>query len=234
VAKEKKHKKKKCKQWPCSVFAPLFPAREGTPRTNYSGQNGPGFSGIGGGHASGGAGAPGSGPAPGGMVASIPPSRKKVIHEIRLALGSLFEGDTAMTADPAWKGYSAPSPALNMRQGGPQPSGAGFSPVAAGQGGRYDFQRSPGLGFRTEKAWRVWHGIVDILSRRPSLPIHAVMQAAMARAGVKFGDIDASEQRLLEMGVEWFLSDPKATQSKDSDGGGQSGFGAPQLNQVAT
>lgn len=242
----KKKKKKKKKKQPYSVFAPLWPAREGTPKTNYSSQNinSPGgyhpssgssvaYGGSAGGPGGGGGG-PGGGPAPGGMVASIPPSRRKVIHEIRKALGNISEAGSWQSAgDPAWKGYTAPSPAVVNRQGGPQPSGAGFSPVDPGQGGRYDFQRSPGLGFKSEKAWRVWHGIVDILTRRPSMPIHQVIQAAQARAGVKFGDIDAAEQRLLQMGIEWFLSDPRGTQSKDSSGGGQSGVGATQLGAGA-
>lgn len=225
-----KNKKKKTKRV-YSVFAPIFPSRFTTPKTDYSSSN------VNGNLPNPGAGN-GPGPVPyggGGMTMSvIPPSRRKVIHEIRKSLGMLSEGDMQMTNDPAWKGYSAPSAALTTRQGGPQPSGAGFQPVNPGQGGRYDFQRSPGIGFRTEKAWKIWWNIVDILNKRPTLPIHAVMQAAMARAGARFGDIDAGERRLLEMGIEWYLSDPQKTQSKDSDGGGQSGVGATQLNQVAT
>ncbi len=234
MSKEKKHKKKKTRAY--SVFAPVFPSQFRTPKTDYSSKNvngnlpnpgsgsGPGpvpYGGYSGG--------PGGGEGGSGMTMSIPPSRRRVIHEMRSVFGQISEGDTQMTADPAWKGYSAPSPALNVRQGGPQPAGAGFQPVAPGQGGRYDFQRSPGIGFRTEKAWKVWSGIVDILQKRPTLPIHAVMQAAMARAGAKFGDIDPSERRLLEMGIEWYLGDVK-NQPKDSDGGGQSGIGAAQLN----
>jgi hypothetical protein len=226
-----KHKKKKKKTDFYSVFAPVYPNVQGTPKTNYSSQNINGGGSHSGGSSGGMSMGMGGGGIAGGIHASvIPPSRRKVIHEIRQVLGYISEGETQMTNDPAWKGYSAPSPALTMRPGGPQPRGSGFSPVAPGQGGRYDFQRSPGLGFTTEKAWRTWAGIVDILGKRPNMPIHQLMQAAMARAGVKFGDIAPQEQRLLEMGIQWYLSDPRATQSATSSGGGQSGIGSDALN----
>lgn len=211
MAKKRKHKKRYS-----SVFAPLFPNRMGTPRSIPVG-NIPGAALDGGSAASLGATSPGIGDS------IIPPSRRRTLFEMRQVFSE--------AADPAWTGYSAPSPAISVRQGIPQPNGAGFQPVDAGQGGRYDFKKSPGLGFRSAKAWRVWGAILDILTKNPSLPIYTVLQGATARAGVKSGEIDSAEMRLIEMGIQWYLSDPsKFTNNKTSDGGGQSGIGATQLN----
>ena len=145
------------------------------------------------------------------------PTRARVMHELRLALGMLKEDESERYApDPGWRGYSMMNPlSVNMRQGGPTIGGPGFWPtVEPGQGGRYDFAKSPGLGFRSAIAWRVWQAIIEIIERDKTLSPPAIFQAATARVGVRYGQLDPSEARLLEMGIEWVLSDPGAVSSK--------------------
>lgn len=135
---------------------------------------------------------------------------------------------------PTWTGYGVPNMfQMLMKQSTPGVSGPGFQPVEPGQGGKYNFRSSPGLGFKTEAGWKVWNSALEILPKSNMMTPTMVLQAAMQRAGVKIGDIDTSESRLLEMGIEWYLSDPgKFPQPKDSDGGGQGGVPFNQFKLV--
>jgi hypothetical protein len=118
--------------------------------------------------------------------------------------------------DPQWAGFQVPMPGMvKMRQGGPSLSGPGFDqPADPLPGGVYDTQKSPGLGFRSEGAWRIWRAATEIMSREKTLPPMAILQAAMARAGVRMGELDPAEVRLVTMGIEWNLTDPKASPSR--------------------
>jgi hypothetical protein len=133
-------------------------------------------------------------------------------------------------AGPSWTGYGVPNIfQVYMKHDSPGVSGPGFQPVEPGQGGRYNFRQSPGLGFKTEAGWRVWNSVLEILPKAQLMSVTSILQAAMQRAGVKIGDVDTSECRLLEMGIEWYWSDPgKNPQPKDSTGGLPGGvpFGA--------
>lgn len=165
-----------------------------------------------------------------GTPKTTPDAPTKVESQVFCRANELTE-----TADPAWTGYGVPSMfSVLMKQGTSGITGSGFQPVDPGQGGRYDFKKSPGLGFRTEMAWKVWSACLEILPKAKMLMTTEILQAAMQRAGVKVGDIDTAETRLLEMGIEWYLSDPgKFPQPKDSQGGGQGGVGFNQWNTVA-
>jgi hypothetical protein len=107
----------------------------------------------------------------------------------------------------AMGGFSMPSfAAASMRAGGPVIGGPGFEYNGDGEGGKYDFKKSPGLGFRTEIAWRIWEKAMEVVSQDKTLPKHSVLLRAMAKAGVHRGQMDPAEFRLLEMGIEWYLS----------------------------
>jgi hypothetical protein len=107
----------------------------------------------------------------------------------------------------AMGGFSLPAfSAVPMRAGGPVIGGPGFQHDGNGEGGKYDFKKSPGLGFRTEMAWRVWEKAMEVIDREKNLPKHSIMLRAMAKAGVQRGQMDAAEYRLLEMGIEWYIS----------------------------
>ena len=206
-----KHKKRKRYPYYGSVFAPLFRLHSTTPRTTPDATS-PGTVTP---SATGGASPMGD---------SVKPSKRRVVHEMRM---SLREGGSA----PIWTGFGVPNAAMTlMKQSTPMVAGPGFQPVEPGQGGRYDFGTSPGLGFKTAAAWRVWQAALEILPRAPQLTIVATLQAAMQRAGVRFGEIDTAEMRLLEMGIEWYLSDPDKFKPKDSPGGLPGGVGITHAN----
>jgi hypothetical protein len=134
-------------------------------------------------------------------------------------------------AGPTWTGYGVPNVMMVlMKQCTPQVSGPGFQPVEPGQGGKYDFAKSPGLGFRTDAGWKVWKATMEIL-RKPSLDsVQDILRQAMQKSGVRMEDVDTSEMRLLEMGVEWYLSDPgRFPQPKDGEAGISGGVPAMQL-----
>jgi hypothetical protein len=117
----------------------------------------------------------------------------------------------------AMGGYQLPSfSAVPMRVGGPVIGGPGFQHDGNGEGGRYDFKKSPGLGFRTEMAWRVWEKSMEVMDKEPGLPRHSILLRALSKAGVHRGQIDPAEYRLLEMGIEWYLSDAGALGAQKS------------------
>ena len=244
------HKKKPCKKGDkrakCrrkrhryySPFAVIFPRRMGTPRSGSGDMNGDGDGGDGsnGNGSNGGAGNGGAG----GMSASkkeslrVRPSRARVLHEMKKSLGLLefasHDWGGSATVNPSWGGYSIPQLGMvKMRKGGPVIGGPGFTHNADGsedgKGGKYDLRKSPGLGFRTEYAWRVWEKALDVMADEPTLTKTQIMMQAMSRAGIMRGQIDASEARLVEMGIEWYLTDPGAVAAKR--GGGAFGGGKP-------
>lgn len=194
-----------------SVFPMLHPSRMGTPR------------------------AMGPGPGPAAAAQSMPasegilPSKRKVLHEMRRSLGLVeyFSNHSwSSSPNPAWGGYSVSNfGSVNMRKGGPTIGGAGFTHDAEFKGGKYDLKKSPGLAFRTESAWRIWDKAVEIIALNKTLPKHSVLLRAMAKAGVHRGQIDPSELRLIEMGIEWYLSDPSAM-STSRGGGANFGSGS--------
>lgn len=223
MAESKKRKKKRKQRRILSVFPILYPSRIGTPYTFRPGS----------GNDSGGSPnppppppPPGPGPGPGmGERTAIRPSRARVLHEMRRALGLTFgddkanEGGDAFPASPlveyfndapnvAMGGFSLPSfSAVPMRMGGPTIGGPGFQHDGNGEGGRYDFKKSPGLGFRTEMAWKVWEKAMLVMQKEKGLPRHSILLRALTKAGVHRGQLDPAEYRLLEMGIEWYLSD---------------------------
>lgn len=222
------------------AFPMLFPSRMGTPRTFAPGSATDGSAG-------GTTMSPPLSPAPMGDSVAIQPTRTRVMHELKKSLGLLeFFGASnagSTTPNPAWGGYSVPQLGMvKMRGGGPTIGGPGFTHNVDGEddgaGGVYDMRKSPGLGFRSESAWRVWDRILDIIDKDPALPKHSILLRAMGKAGINPGQIDAAEMRLIEMGIEWYLTDPGSLGAKRSGsmpGGGSrlggsgtlSGAGAP-------
>ena len=199
---------RKKKKWN-SVFPMLHPSRMGTPRAM-----GPG---------------PGPADAASAMPASegIRPSKNKVLHEMRRSMGLVeyFANHSwSSSPNPAWGGYSIPNfGSVKMRGGGPTIGGPGFYHDAEFKGGKYDLKKSPGLAFRTEPAWRIWDKALEIMSLHKGMPKHSVLLRAMAKAGVHRGQIDPSELRLIEMGIEWYLSDQGAIGTQR---GGGANFGS--------
>lgn len=143
-------------------------------------------------------------------------SRARILHEMRRSMGM---GATSNEPSPiaeyfddgpqvAWGGYSIPNWSMvAMRGGGPVIGGPGFYHDGHGEGGRYDFQKSPGLGFRTEQAWKIWDQALKLMKSEPNLTKESILMRAMAKSGVYRGAIDPAEIRLLEMGIDWYLSD---------------------------
>lgn len=224
----KKKKKARKPVYYGSVFAPVFPLHSTTPKTTPDkpppAPNGnPGM--------------PVAAPTGGPAECRIPASRYRVLHEMKMALYEFGTVGPTMGAGPTWTGYGVPNPMMvTLKQGGPQVNGPGFGQQAEpGQGGRYDFGKSPGLGFRTDAAWKIWKEALDVMLRNPILQTSSIIQAAMARSGVRYGQVDPTEMRLIEMGIEWYLSDPgKTPQPKDSSGGVAGGVGATQLSPAGT
>ena len=48
---------------------------------------------------------------------------------------------------------------------------------------------------------------MEVIDKEPGLPRHSILLRALSKAGVHRGQIDPAEYRLLEMGIEWYLSD---------------------------
>lgn len=208
--------RKKKKKWN-SVFPMLHPSKMGTPRT-FSPGSANGAIGL-----------------PSGAAEGIQPSKSKVLHEMKRSLGLVeyFSNHSWSSApNPAWGGYSVPTiGAVNMTKGGPTIGGPGFQYDPEFKGGKYDLKKSPGLGFRTEAAWRIWDKVMDLVVKHKTMPKQAILLRAMAKAGVHRGQIDPSEMRLLEMGIEWYMTDPGALSTQRGGeaalGGTSTGAGSP-------
>lgn len=198
MKKKKRHRKKRYHAKVKYGFPILYPSRMGTPFSFPAGSGNNSGEPMAGAES-----APASSPAPASESSNR--SRSNVLKRLRESLGLVeYMNDAPQVA---WGGYSAPSfAAVGMRQGGPVIGGPGFYYDGGGVGGRYDFQRSPGLGFRTEMAWRVWEKIMQVIDTYPNLPRQMILMRAMAKAGVHHGQMDPSEFRLLEMGIDWYLS----------------------------
>lgn len=214
---KKKRKKRKLRL----VFPIIYPNRIGTPTTYRPGDTNE----FGGGTSN----QQVTPPDPGPTESKLRPSRARVLHEMRKALGQASGSDRsnmggdAFKPSPlveyfnnapqvAWGGYSIPSfsAAVTTRGAGPFISGPGFQMDYKGDTGRYDFQKSPGLGFRTEQAWKIWEQALKIIDREPNLSKASILLRAMAKSGIHRGQIDPAEYRLLEMGIDWYLSDAGA------------------------
>jgi hypothetical protein len=229
-------KREKCRKKYKYAFPMLFPSKMGTPRTFRPGTADNGAGG----------GTPPPAPMPMGDSKSMGPTRLRVMHELKKSMGLLeffSNHNSSSTPNPAWGGYSVPQLGMvKMRGGGPTIGGPGFENNVDGEddgaGGIYDLRNSPGLGFRSESAWRVWGAVLDLIDKDPTLPKHSILLRAMAKAGVNPGQIDPAELRLVEMGVEWYLTDPGSLGAKRAGsslpgggktdrGGSLSGAGAP-------
>jgi len=210
------------------VFPMFYPSRMGTPRSYELGTaDGGGYGGGGGDGGNGGDG--------GGAGESIYTIGGKP------TLVEYFSSGSSSTPNPAWGGFSVPNfGQIQMRTGGPTIGGPGFQYNGHGEGGIYDFKKSPGLGFRTESAWRIWEKAMEIIDADKTLNKHHILLKAMAAANIHRGQLDPSELRLVEMGIEWYLSDPGSLAAKrtggsmppgsgghTSSGGFLSGAGAP-------
>ncbi len=196
------------------VFGPVYYDKMGTPRSSAlkgrtSGGDAPG--------------GPPSSDGPGGGGGEMTASREDVVSAMAQALGLVeFTGvnHTFQGSGVTWQGFSVANPlTLKMRQGGPTIGGPGFHNDPGPTGGVIDPKKSPGLGFRSEGAWRVWHSALAVMDKDKAIPKNQVFMAALARAGVRVGDLDPAESRLIEMGIEWSLSDPGSTSAKRGGGG---------------
>jgi hypothetical protein len=140
-----------------------------------------------------------------GETRAIKPSRARIIHEMKRSMGLVeYFGDAPQVGVG---GYSIPSfAAVSMRAGGPVIGGPGFQHDGHGEGGKFNFRKSPGLGFRTEQAWKVWEKAMDVIDQDKTLSISGILLRAMAKSGVHRGQMDPAEFRLLEMGIQWYMS----------------------------
>jgi len=242
----KRSKKKKKKRVYVAAFAPLlYRGTLGTPKAGHLGPYwGPGTAdgssgtASGGGTAGGDAGATGTSGGASLGASRAPSSRARVLHELKAAMGLLEFGGGAGSAGASanWQGYAVPNQlAVKIRTGGPTIGGPGFSNNGDERpsGGVYNPSQSPGLGFRTDGAWRVWKAALDVMSGDKTLPSGAILQAAFQRSGVKMPDLDPAEVRLLEMGVEWYLSDPVPYAAKRDSGFGPSGGSAASPDMIS-
>ena len=210
--RKRRAKQRKRRMYRYGAFAPMFYNNTGTPKS--SALSGQGYDGD----TAGG----GSAVADGGGGGEMTASRDDVLGRIAEAMGLVeFMGTnhTAGGSGVTWSGYSVANPLqLKMRQGGPTIGGPGFRSDTGPVGGVVDPVKSPGLGFRSESAWRVWKSALVIMSKDKIIPKNQVFMAALARSGVRVSDLDPAESRLLEMGIEWYLSDPGSTSAKRGDG----------------
>lgn len=202
MTESKAHKKRKKRRRILSVFPILYPSKIGTPYSYAPGSA----------NDSGGTPAAPPAPAPGpgmGERLNIKPSRVRVLHEMRRSLGLVEYFNDAPNVSMG--GYQLPSfSSVPMRVGGPAISGPGFQHDGNEKAGRYDFKKSPGLGFRTEMAWRVWEKAIEVMDKEKGMAKHSILLRAMSKAGIHRGQMDPAEYRLLEMGIEWYLSDAGA------------------------
>jgi len=197
----------KCRRKWNSVFPVLHPSKMGTPYTYRPGSANVSL------------GLPDSSvPAPAPAAEGIRPSKLKVLHEMRRSMGLVeyFANHSwSSSPNPSWGGYSVPSfGSVAMRKGGPTIGGPGFYSDPEFKGGVYDLKKSPGLAFRTEYAWRIWDKALEIMAMNKTMPKHSVLLNAMSKSGIHRGQMDPSELRLLEMGIEWYLSDQGSLAAK--------------------
>lgn len=219
---------KKCKKnrrkRPYSVFPVLYPGHMGTPKSGqpYSSQPEASTSAV------------VVSEEKKGEPTDCRPSRVRVIHEMKKSMG-LLEFGGATNPDPSWGGFSVPNlGTTQIRSDGPAITGPGFKPSSdVGKGGRYDFRKSPGLSFRTEMGWRIWDAALTIIDKDKTATKTQILMQAIQKAGVNRGQIDPAELRLLEMGIEWYLTSPGALASRRGagavvdTGGSFTGVGAP-------
>ena len=225
---KKGDKRAKCRRKKQSYYSPfpiLFPSSMGTPRTFTPG-SADGNGGEMGGGSNGGEMGGGEMGEEERVPLSVRPSRARVLHEMKKSLGLLENSPNA--PNPSWGGFSIPQFGMTkMRKGGPTIGGPGFTYNVDGEedgkGGIYDLRKSPGIGFRTEYAWRIWDAAIDVMMRDKTLTKRQVVLQAMQRAGVHHGQIDPAELRLVDMGVEWYLTDPNQTAASRGIGGTNSG-----------
>jgi len=198
------------------VFPMLYPSRMGTPRGYRMGTaDGGGYGGDGNG---GGAG--------GGDMAGESAVVRSIFSKFFRRLSEDSQGGTASKLDPGWGGFSIPNLGqMQMRGGGPTIGGPGFQHDGHGEGGVYNFRKSPGLGFRSEAAWMIWDKALDIMSTDKTLNKQEILMRASAKANLHRGQIDPAELRLIEMGIEWYLSDPGALAAKRTGGSMPPGSG---------
>ncbi len=216
TCRKRRAKRRKRRMYRYGAFGPVFYNRTGTPRSSALKGNGNG----------GGNGAPSNGGGNGGGgngAAPMGASREDVMGVMAQALGLVeFTGvnHTFGGSGVTWQGFEVANPlAMKMRHGGPTIGGPGFKSDPGPVGGVIDPAKSPGLGFRSEGAWRVWHSALAVMDKDKAIPRNQVFMAALARAGVKVSDLDPAESRLIEMGIEWYLSDPGSTSAKRGGGG---------------
>jgi len=81
-----------------------------------------------------------------------------------------------------------------------------FDAPSRGDSRKNNAKKSPGLGLRTESAWSIWQKAIDFIDQDPTMPKQMVILRAMAKAGVNRGQLDSTEYRLLEMGIESYLA----------------------------
>ncbi len=212
ACRKRRAKRRRRRQYRYGAFGPVFYDKTGTPRSSalkgqVSGADAP---------TAGNGGATGTG---GAMAAS----REGVVGVLAQVLGLVeFTGvnHTFGGSGVTWQGYQVANPlAMKMRHGGPTIGGPGFYNDPGPTGGVIDPKKSPGLGFRSEGAWRVWHSALAVMDKDKVIPRNQVFMAALARSGVRLGDLDPAESRLIEMGIEWYLSDPGSTSAKRGGGG---------------
>jgi hypothetical protein len=176
MKKIKKHKRKKQIKSGLSIFPVLYPFVMGTP-LSYNG----GYDNKLGGQPVPSMPPPAAPSAP-ASESKMKPTRARVFHEMRKVLG-LKEA------------FGSKKPGLNST----------YVPSLM----VYDFVRSPGLGFKSEAAWRVWEKALKIMDTEKKKSVYSkksILIMAMSNAGIYRGWIDPEEYRLLEMGVDWYLS----------------------------
>lgn len=193
------------------IFPMFYPSRMGTPRTYDMGTaDGGGANGANGGGDGGGM----------GEVNIYRARNRAKLFEYFSMQGSESH------PNPNWGGYSIPNLGMiQMRGGGPVIGGPGFQHDGHGEGGVYNFKKSPGLGFRTEAAWRIWEKAMEIIDADKTMNKHHILLHAMAKANIHRGQVDPAELRLVEMGIEWYLTDPGSLAAKRSGGAMPPGSG---------
>lgn len=154
----------------------------------------------------------------GGRIDNLPQIEAEfVIDKICFANSKVYEvrlggvNEDIGTAYQATGGSYFNSVPLSMtRMSGPRIEGPGIEPDREEviPGDRYDLHGSPGLGFKTQAAWRVWQACLDVMKRHPGMGVSAIIQAATSRANIRPGQVAVEEIRLIEMGIEWYLSSP--------------------------
>jgi hypothetical protein len=207
--RKRRAKQRRRRMYRYGAFAPVFYNNTGTPRSSaLKGDTG------------GGAPMPGSADGGGGEMTA---SKDDVMGRLAQVLGLVEFGGSNHSfggSGVTWGGYQVPNPlAVTTRKGGPVIGGPGFKSDPGPIGGVIDPKRSPGLGFRSESAWKVWRSALVVMDKDKVIPKNQVFMAALQRAGVRVNDLDPAESRLIEMGIEWYLSDPGSTSAQRGGGG---------------